>query len=1272
MTNFHSIFEISRNELNRLNAEEAVYLFRDLLWAEARKQGISIGKINIPTIINVADGGIDASVDEDVIDFQEGLIKKGKTAYQIKAVEEYKPWQESTIIYEIFNKKGLKESELYAFIQGENTTSTQRLELLGESIKNCLDSDGTYILVAFKQEFQENQLINVRQNLVKYFKLCGYENPKVEVFGQSQLEGFINQFPPLVLRFKEQDYSDFRSHEYISNDRLLRKNFIIEDKNVEEIKKIREILFDFKQDMSSHIRIIGEAGVGKTKLALEATNSPELKPLVLYIEYKNGLLNVLEKNKNIILIVDECNHRNAAKLWNELQYNAPNIKLITIFNEPEAHNRIQETYYPEITPLTTENITKIIMEEYKQPLDIAKKWAEYCEGSPRVAHVVGESLRTSPDNIFGSEDVWERFISNTEQLGSEIAKQRKTVLTRLALFKRFGYDKDFKNEIDFIFNLIHRADTNISFDKFKEIIKELKERKVLQGEYSLYISPKLFHIWLWCEYWHYYGDLFDFDKFTEGMPEQLLEWFFDMLRYASNSAPAQNIVEQLLGEGGPFEKFDFLNTEKGSNFFLRLTEAYPKSALKCLKRVFETRSNEDLKKFEAGRWGIVFSLERILYHKNLSIDAAKILFKLARNETHPSYGNNSTGLFKQLFHRQLSGTGASLEERVKLLKDLFNTENDDKSRELLLDAADAALETGPVSKTGGAEIQGFNTLEEYQPKTYGEIWDYYKNVWELLLNKIKTFDKPFQAKASKILLNNAYSLMKIKDLKEYIVDSLYEVEKKNYIEREEFLKKIIEMLNRAKLQKMPEDFIQPLEDFKKLLYGNDFISRLKAILSVEDYIQQGYEEPFEEAQRKFTLKISELAKEFLTETDKVESNLRLIISSQFNNAYKFAYEVGKIDKNNEILNQVIELYESIENPSAAFVYGYLRTYFEKDKDNCESFLEVLSQREKFIPLMPEITWRSCQSDKSAEITLKLAKEDKIKINSLWGLAYASNNISSNLLEDIVKFLIQKNSAESLCIALEITNLGKKHVLPKDLIFSLLMLSIKPETIDLDKNRHNIHHEYNWKCIANKYIEDYFSKDECLKLADSIIKNLGNEDAIFIEEDHSAFKVLNKITTLYPEEVWDILSTDLEDTSSLRFHFELKNWLSSFMREERGEPAIVLFPVEKIFQWIDQDREKRAGIVAQFVPRDLSENSLVRKILARYGDIQEVQDEIYMRFETGMFSGLESENGQKIKEELQDQFKNEDNEYVIKWVETYIDRLDKKIEQARKKEERRYW
>jgi hypothetical protein len=74
-----TIFTVKNEDLNRLSPAEAVTSFRELLWAEARRQGIPLSNVNISSWINIPDGGIDASVNTSTALPYNDLIRDGRT-----------------------------------------------------------------------------------------------------------------------------------------------------------------------------------------------------------------------------------------------------------------------------------------------------------------------------------------------------------------------------------------------------------------------------------------------------------------------------------------------------------------------------------------------------------------------------------------------------------------------------------------------------------------------------------------------------------------------------------------------------------------------------------------------------------------------------------------------------------------------------------------------------------------------------------------------------------------------------------------------------------------------------------------------------------------------------------------------------------------------------------------------------------------------------------------------------------------------------------------
>ena len=139
----------------------------------------------------------------------------------------------------------------------------------------------------------------------------------------------------------------------------------------------------------------------------------------------------------MLLVVDECNLDSAVTLWDRLKHKGKRIRLITIFNEYDS----VDVPYVDAPPLEVSAITDIL-KDYIPATEQAERWAEFCDGSPRVAHVIGGNLKRNPDDLLrspGTVDVWGRYMAGNDDPKSADVKQRHRILRYLGLFKRFGY-----------------------------------------------------------------------------------------------------------------------------------------------------------------------------------------------------------------------------------------------------------------------------------------------------------------------------------------------------------------------------------------------------------------------------------------------------------------------------------------------------------------------------------------------------------------------------------------------------------------------------------------------------------------------------------------------------------------------------------------------------------------------------------------------------------------------------------------------------------------
>lgn len=219
------------------------------------------------------------------------------------------------------------------------STAKPTKKSLSPEIRDCLNKKDRYILITFGFDLKPAQQSAAKTKLTKLLRACGYRAPNVEVFGQGQLIGQLSLFPSLSLAFQNKNDLSFRSVEEWKIQGDMVQVLQLSEDQTEVIKTVRDELRGTK---FRHIRLIGEPGLGKTRLALVAVTAEDLAPRVLYVPHaedfqRSQLFNELLRKdaaENVILVIDECSEKERASIWNVLRERR-DIQLLTIDHGPE-------------------------------------------------------------------------------------------------------------------------------------------------------------------------------------------------------------------------------------------------------------------------------------------------------------------------------------------------------------------------------------------------------------------------------------------------------------------------------------------------------------------------------------------------------------------------------------------------------------------------------------------------------------------------------------------------------------------------------------------------------------------------------------------------------------------------------------------------------------------------------------------------------------------------------------------------------------------------
>ena len=1251
----HSIFAPTPSQLGQLGSQEGPNLFLRLLRCEAIANGLSPKDVVLSSNINAPDSGIDAKVENSPI--SGFLLAKGSTYYQIKTGPAFKPWQPSALKKELLGKSG-------AF------PSKQRL---GSEVRTCLEQDGTYVLVTFGHDLLPIQHSQAATHLADLFKECGYTNPKVRVYGQGQLVGELDKYPSLCCDLVGLDDGGFLPIKGWRNNAQMQGVLELGNEQAELIKEIRTAL---QENTVQHIRIIGEPGIGKTRLALEALDVDEIGPSVIYVSagedfQTSKLFNELlkpDRTYSVTLVIDDCDNRDRVSIWSALKGRS-GINLITIDHGPDnTHDSAMRIYH---CPQLPEEQIKNILFSYLQEQTDLSNWAKWCGGSPRVAHLLGENLKSNPDDLLKAPadvDVWDRYIIGHKEMASNEAAQHRIVLRHIALFQRFGFEVPVDAEAEFISDLVKQVDPMITWGRFQVIVQYYRDKRILQGRHTLFIVPKMLHVHLWVQFWKNHGHGFQFQHFLGLVPKSVKRWFLELFIYAQEAPQAKKVVKNILSTTGPFSDQSFLKSEVGLRFLNYLSEADPRATVALLERTIKTWSQEELYAWNTGCQDIVWALEKIAVWDDLFARAVSVLIPMALAE-NAGYSNNSKELLLSLFQVRpgWAPTQAPPSKRFSILRDLVMS--DDASRRSLgLEMCKEWLKTHGGYRMIGAEYQGLKpAIEFWRPKTYGELFDYWRQVLQFLRAEMKGFDADDRNRVAEIFVGAASGFVDDKAMVGEVMDILFELADDKEINRRLLIQFVIRQLHRnsASLDKKTLTRIRQLDS---VLTGSSLWERTRRYILFANWQEDRTFRGKEYKQtRLLDKRVQDLAKEYMTDHAIFSEYLPRLVKANEYKLWALGEECGKLaeDKFDEAIINYIEVGNPINN--GRFLGGYLASIHAHNIIRYENLIRRLLQNK---------TTRKISVDCISKLTepiirdmLTLFEDGELESEAFKGFAFTQKtaSLSDDLFQQLITSLLRRADETSINVCIQHVHnyyFGENATgdFPEDLIFKVL------STVRSDNNQDQMY-GYYWDITAREFLKEH--PDRKMELFNTIMRDMGS---IFRYGNTGEIANLaDDIVKEQPYDTWKIVSELL--TSEEYESYNLIYWLSDTGFDDKSKHgAICYMPAEDIIDWINSDIENRLRLIQEVLPKTLDENAggqLTRLFIEEFCDDDRIAGSLCGHFHMGGWTGPDSIYLSKKRDAARRWMSEIPSPGIQLWLGKYIDYLSGRIEAAIIQEEREF-
>ncbi|WP_342324050.1 hypothetical protein AAEY27_06380 [Kosakonia sp. BYX6] len=700
-----NIFDLEKEKLRQLSDEQLEELIARLAEAELASVGESPAQVFWGGSITAPDDGIDILVNVANADFKTGFIVKPNTVFQAK-------------------KHSMKASSIKKEMCPKGILSATLAELAA--------TGGSYVIVSLEDDCSPPMRKSRLQAMREAVKSDpNGHNLHLDFFDPSKLHQWLRQHPAVMLWVRSVlglSHSGWRPFGAWSNPPLGADDTLILAPGVsvtmpsgirsglkEAIPHIRELV----RSTRKAIRIAGLSGTGKTRIVQslfeEEFGAEALdKTVAIYADVGEGpspsatsmLETLLAESRRAIMVLDNCPSDLHAQLASRLVSQRSQVSLITVEYDIRD-DKPQQTDVIHIEAAHAEMAETLLLRRFPKIGQLnAKKIADFADGNARISLAVaervevGESLAHLSDN-----QLFDRLFEQRNQPDENLRAHAES----LSLVYSFSDDSS-KTEIDELAVLASLCE--ITRTQLFRSVGTLIARHIAQKRaHWRAILPHAIANRLAS------GALTNIpiemlqNTFEAPGSERLLMSFAHRLGYLHEHPVAQNIAEAWLTEGGFL--YNLLDLEDRELRILEyIAPVVPNAVLKRIDEVISAAAFCGIKPaYSPCRVTILNLLELIAYDADMFNRCVSLLLRMADFEDESNNFESSHTKILGLFQPYLSGTRASLTQRLSMVKDTLLS-SDPKRQSLGLRMLSSALDGPPWH---GAVMHDFGA----RPRDYG-------------------------------------------------------------------------------------------------------------------------------------------------------------------------------------------------------------------------------------------------------------------------------------------------------------------------------------------------------------------------------------------------------------------------------------------------------------------------------------------------------------------------------------------------------------------------
>ncbi|HHP5491669.1 TPA: hypothetical protein ACSCYS_002031 [Aeromonas veronii] len=1139
-----AIFDIEKDDLLRLSDTQLEELIARLAEAEIAAHGHSPAYVHWSGSINAPDGGIDVHVRVPVEQMCTGFIERPDTVFQAKI-------------------HGMPKSAISKEMAPAGKLSRAIAELAAKG--------GSYIIISLSDDCSPP----MKQDRLKAMKDAVKDDPhrsniQLDFYDRSKLVQWLRQHPSVMLWAKKilgQGYSGWQPYGAWSNPPQGSEDTLISAPGVtitlpsgkgqrlaiqDAIGPMRELI----RSTNKAVRITGLSGVGKTRIVQalfdESVGADALdRTIAVYVDTGENpepsatamLDRLIAEGRRAIMILDNCPSELHTLLASKVMANGSQVRLITVEYDIKEGDRPQSTEVIHIETVGPEVAEQLLFRRFPDiGRNNARRIAEFADGNARVSLAIAERVEEGESLAQLSDaQLFNRLFEQQKNPDDNLRDQAE-ILSLVYSFSVSSAEEG-QNELEVLGSI-----SGYSVKQLFQATSKLSERHIVQKRaHWRAILPHAIANRLAALALNSIPVELLKETFEAPGRQRLLMSFAHRLGLLHNHPVAKEIVKIWFEPDGLLGRITTLD-DISARMLDYIAPVSPEILLDRIETVLVSSNFKGMKPgYNSRRTSIINLLCLLAYESSAFGRCIRLLIHLADYEKENDGNNSLTRQITNFFQAYLSGTHATLEQRIAIMSECFSSDVP-RRKSLGFKMLSTALEdrwTGFGSNAFGARPRDYGLHPNHD-----ELVQWRRAFIDEAVQLGTSGDPALEVPARQVMANTFRGMWNQQAIREKLIDAARKLHEHHpWGEGWKAVRKMIYFHHHAKRKK--SNNVEPISDalvaLEKDLEPHDLIptimmyvlSRVHGPWTLDTDFDHNDHNKYQEAERRLKAKAFQLGEEFSVSSHKFGELGPNLFSNDYM-PYRVSFGAGLAKGKEDLYSAWLKLVEYLELQPAGYknlsvFEGFIEEVDLIDPALAKVLLDQCAQhpqiRHGLVELHPRRNFTEADLDRCMNIMNDSDIHPSMYESILWRDEYG--DLSRDRVIDLANRLMRKpGGCDVVLRALSMRLHGK--VSGDQLGLDFRQIGLKAAILSLAKDHFDPSgmDDYNMECVINAALHFDGNEPEKQEWLDAIFAVVD----LHYGDVHSYESAIETTASLMPEAFLNRVFEGTEEQQKRRHFF----------------------------------------------------------------------------------------------------------------------------------------